>query len=538
MALFILLVLFLANGTGCDKKEQEKNPTAAGEPAPADTTMTSTSAFADTALERVVRVALNKPAGTITQADLLSLKELDGSGSGIVDLRGIEQLSLLATLLLPDNRVEDLSPLASLKVLRSLDLDNNRVHDLLPLAQLSQLEVLILSRNQVQDLTPILGLANLRSVELSGNPLSTEAINSQLSALQRQGAQVTFQPGERPANGEIAGSLPGTTAFGVALVSGVFGEEGDIFLVQTDGSLPSNLTQKPDRYTNLAWSPDGVRLVFVADNGSALGNMIFSMNADGGDRIALAKQADLYGEPAWSPDGGWIAFSNRQHTYKVQADGGDPQLLGNNLDFDYIPTWSPNGAHIAFLRLAQIDGKEYVFDFYMMDADGTGKTKLSEQHTNRLMDYPASWRAESSPWSPAGMLAFSQGKIRGTGADAEIYTAMLEGSALLKLTDHPGADWGPAWSPDGTKIAFVSDRDGNWEIYVMGADGSNPVNLSRDPGQDLLPKWSPDGRHIAYLHALDNNQFDLYLAEVEGEKQINLTNQNPATSGIYNWAPR
>lgn len=173
-----------------------------------------------------------------------------------------------------------------------------------------------------------------------------------------------------------------------------------------------------------------------------------------------------------------------------------------------------------------------------MGADGAGKTKLGDQHTNRLMDYPASWRAESSPWSPGGTIAFSQGKIRGAGADAAIYTVTPEGSAPIKITDHSGADWGPAWSPDGTKIAFVSDRDGNWEIYVMGADGSNPVNLSHDPGQDLLPKWSPDGRQISYLHALDNNQFNLYLTAVDGGTQTNLTNQNPATSGIYAWAPR
>jgi TolB protein len=62
---------------------------------------------------------------------------------------------------------------------------------------------------------------------------------------------------------------------------------------------------------------------------------------------------------------------------------------------------------------------------------------------------------------------------------------------LLNLTSNSANDASPSWSPDGLKIAFQTDRDGNNEIYSMDADGSDPVNLTNDPLEDTLPAWSP-----------------------------------------------
>jgi Tol biopolymer transport system component len=66
-----------------------------------------------------------------------------------------------------------------------------------------------------------------------------------------------------------------------------------------------------------------------------------------------------------------------------------------------------------------------------------------------------------------------------------------DGSNLVQLTDNDAEDFFPAWSPDGTQIAFTSSRDGNLEIYVMGTDGSDPVNITNHPAADERPTWSP-----------------------------------------------
>src|SRR6185436_11226570 len=80
--------------------------------------------------------------------------------------------------------------------------------------------------------------------------------------------------------------------------------------------------------------------------------------------------------------------------------------------------------------------------------------------------------------------------------------ALAIGDHILELIygkSTPGDVQTPAWSPDGRKLAFVSERDGNAEIYVMNADGSAQENLTRQPANDSHPAWSPDGRKIAFV---------------------------------------
>ena len=71
----------------------------------------------------------------------------------------------------------------------------------------------------------------------------------------------------------------------------------------------------------------------------------------------------------------------------------------------------------------------------------------------------------------------------------EIYIMNADGSGLTRLTNYPGNDSSPAWSPDGSKLAFASERDGNLEVYVMNADGSIPTRLTNNPGFDGEPDW-------------------------------------------------
>jgi Tol biopolymer transport system component len=96
---------------------------------------------------------------------------------------------------------------------------------------------------------------------------------------------------------------------------------------------------------------------------------------------------------------------------------------------------------------------------------------------------------------------------------------------ITQLTFQPSYEGQPAWSPDGSKIAFVSDRDGNREIYVMDANGTNEERLTYNPDDDIEPDWSPDGSKIAFSSNLKGD-YDIWLMNADGSDQLALTSDS------------
>ena len=120
----------------------------------------------------------------------------------------------------------------------------------------------------------------------------------------------------------------------------------------------------------------------------------------------------------------------------------------------------------------------------------------------------------------------------------EIITVRPDGSGLKRLTDNHNDEWGPAWSPDGTRIAFSSTRDGNSEIYVMDRAGREVTRLTENGASDGVPAWSPDGTKIAFSSARDDPEgimFDLYVMDADGTNVTKIigapgSEQNPSWS--------
>jgi TolB protein len=174
--------------------------------------------------------------------------------------------------------------------------------------------------------------------------------------------------------------------------------------------------------------------------------------------------------------------------YVMNPDGSGETRLTNDPGSDRFPVWSPDGSRLAFQ--SNRSGRDLI---YSMDVDGSNLTKITQNQSNN---------DKQPSWSPDGSrITFISDRL---GDGNQIYTMNPDGSGVTRLTDVPNKDASPGGvgvrtpiqpvpkpTPDGTKIAFESDRDGNNEIYVMNADGSNQTRLTNNPADDTEPSWSP-----------------------------------------------
>lgn len=146
-------------------------------------------------------------------------------------------------------------------------------------------------------------------------------------------------------------------------------------------------------------------------------------------------------------------------------------------------------------------------------------------------------RGGSGAGESQGRIAF----VSNRDGNWEIYVMNKDGSGQTRLTHDPsttnddGMDQGPVWSPDGSQIAFTSTHGGNPDIYVMHADGSNLTRLTNDLANDSAPSWSPDGSRIAFSSNRDGN-YEIYVMDADGSGQRRITD-GQANDGNPEWSP-
>ena len=150
-------------------------------------------------------------------------------------------------------------------------------------------------------------------------------------------------------------------------------------------------------------------------------------------------------------------------------------------------------------------------EIYVMDADGANLVRLTTDAWVQILPVT---EVTSLAWSPDGTrIAF----IANRGGDRRIFVMNADGTDLVRLTDHHAGNGSPAWSPDGRRIAFTSNRSGDNEIFVINADGTELANWTHHPADGTAPAWSPDGDRIAFTsNRSGNNEIYMMNTEIEG----------------------
>jgi eukaryotic-like serine/threonine-protein kinase len=373
---------------------------------------------------------------------------------------------------------------------------------------------------------------------------------------------------------------------GVQMAFAARGErgDGDDIWLKIVGEVETRLvTTGPSQDLSPAWSPDGKRIAFLRDQRDGRPGTIHVVSPLGGPGRRLS-DLPAQGQLSWSPDGRWLAAARPRAPDETTPGAGGIHLISagsgasRELTFpeppayDRDPAFSPDGQELAYASCGSVVGPAPACDVVVvrLDADarprGAGRRLTGQRFVGRGLAWTHDGRSivygavevylsglyrvvadGSSPparvelagrealWPFAAPNRDRLGFLREL-ADYDIHR-FQPGAGAAPLVASTGWDYQPQYSPDGRRIAFSSNREGETtEVWVADADGSSPARVTRGPGRHQgSPRWSPDGGSIAFDSQAENGRWDVWTIGVDGSGLRQVT-RDPADENVPSWS--
>jgi Tol biopolymer transport system component len=174
----------------------------------------------------------------------------------------------------------------------------------------------------------------------------------------------------------------------------------------------------------------------------------------------------------------------------------------------------PSGDDIAF-----VSSRDGDYAIYLMDADGSGEGRLTDERGDTSTEAGVLFQTDPA-WSPdATRIAFASARE----GSFDIYVMEADGTGTERLTSSSANDKSPSWSPDGRRLAFSRSEDGG-HVWVMDADGKGARRLTDELAEESEPSWSPDGRWIAYTRRASGSDVrEIWVARPDGSGRRPVT---------------
>jgi TolB protein len=300
------------------------------------------------------------------------------------------------------------------------------------------------------------------------------------------------------AGGSSTSALPPTGPAGNGLMA--YSSDGDIWVMNPDGSEPRRLTSGPGDDHSAAWSRDGTRLAYWSVDESGSSADLVVMAADGSQPLAIFTDEGPRGSfPVdWSPDGSRVAFTLCPDPmcgdfFVVASDGSGSSMVGGPTFEGHRLLWSPDGSTIAFGGRHGSEPR----GVYLIAPDGTDVRRISEVTSAEPPHF------SNVDWSPDGTRVLTHAGV--DGEEPDLWSVAADGTGEIALTEGPTSGYLPRWSPDGAWVAFRGD-----DVLVVPGAGGEARRIA--PGEDFV--WSPDGTVLAVGGGGDLRIFDVQSGDL------------------------